>query len=221
MYGYFQIYSSRMRWYIIGFFALLGILLSFSLIPTPQASKVTQTPVSTVQHTGIDDAMMMYDDPNALVNLGSYVMDQLNVGLNATERGFDQSGTVILTGASKTGKFVAHGLYSGITGIGHGIAATFRFASHTTGTIVVSTLQAPVSILQVVSDAPVVSSVIKPADHMETVPVIDPDSPALLAAREALPATEASNPAAPQSAVTVAWPIHGAVTTEFGVSDWP
>jgi murein DD-endopeptidase MepM/ murein hydrolase activator NlpD len=62
------------------------------------------------------------------------------------------------------------------------------------------------------------------------VPIIDPNSPELVAARKALPATQpapaaaAAAPAAPevpQASSVVAWPLHGTITTLFGVPELP
>jgi murein DD-endopeptidase MepM/ murein hydrolase activator NlpD len=58
---------------------------------------------------------------------------------------------------------------------------------------------------------------------MEEVPIIDPNSPELLAALTALPPakTKDAKQAATRDNSDPVWPIHGAITTNFGVPHWP
>lgn len=71
-----------------------------------------------------------------------------------------------------------------------------------------------------------IDAIIRPADDTD-VPIIDPDSPELAAALAAMPASEqkpqSAGSAAPQSGANAgpAWPIHGDITTLFGVPHWP
>jgi murein DD-endopeptidase MepM/ murein hydrolase activator NlpD len=78
----------------------------------------------------------------------------------------------------------------------------------------------PGAMLGFVTHSSVVDAVIKPVDHSE-VPIIDPESPDVLAAKEALYTAKPATPAAPVVDTKTVWPIHGQVTTEFGVPEWP
>ncbi|MBW3568731.1 M23 family metallopeptidase [Candidatus Parcubacteria bacterium] len=78
-------------------------------------------------------------------------------------------------------------------------------------------LSLPGAALEFISNSAIVTAVIRPADH-SPVPIIDPNSPALKEARLAMN----TNPShASQTDSTPAWPIHGKITTHFGVNHWP
>jgi murein DD-endopeptidase MepM/ murein hydrolase activator NlpD len=62
----------------------------------------------------------------------------------------------------------------------------------------------------------VVNAVVEPSASHGQVPIIDPDDPALLAAQQALPAVIPADKAADPHAEEAIWPMHGAVTTQFG-----
>jgi murein DD-endopeptidase MepM/ murein hydrolase activator NlpD len=93
------------------------------------------------------------------------------------------------------------------------VSTSLGLMLHTTGTVV-----------GYMSQATNVSAIIKPGDNIP-VPVIIPNTPMILAAHAAIaPAAAMSQPSPPADAAaggTAIWPIHGAVTTEFGASDWP
>lgn len=91
----------------------------------------------------------------------------------------------------------------------------------------VTVLQIPSSILESVENMATVSAVIRPADHTR-IPIINSPPPAVLAASASTPKAETVMPAAPPTpaptpppAAEAIWPMHGAITTLFGASDWP
>ncbi len=79
----------------------------------------------------------------------------------------------------------------------------------------------PGAIFGVVTNSSAVGAVIRPSDHEQSVPIIDPNSPELLAALSSMPPKNDAYPANQQSNLGPVWPIHGEVTTEFGVPHWP
>lgn len=83
----------------------------------------------------------------------------------------------------------------------------------------VAILEIPGSVVGFLSNSAVMGSVIRPADHAE-VPLIDPESPALLEAKTAI-ATSSGVLGQSQQVDTPMWPIRGEVTTRFGVNHWP
>jgi murein DD-endopeptidase MepM/ murein hydrolase activator NlpD len=88
----------------------------------------------------------------------------------------------------------------------------------TTGNGALFVLRIPGNTLEYIGNTRLVSAMIRPseADH-EPVPIIDPNSPELFKARTAM-----ANTTSPSGAdATPAWPIHGEITTAFGVYHMP
>lgn len=207
---------------IIGL-ALLVILLSVVLSSnTAQAKNMnSQTSMLTINSPG---------GPNVITS-GMFTA--------AAEIGqaVDSAGYTITTGArsaasaaARSVRLAARGTATGITTVvratGKGLASLGRaawsgvsFVGRTVGSGLAFVARIPGNIFGLVSGAPVVNSVIRPADA-EQVPIIDPDSPELLAALAALPARESGAKAAKHGAGP-AWPLHGDITAAFGVPHRP
>jgi murein DD-endopeptidase MepM/ murein hydrolase activator NlpD len=116
-----------------------------------------------------------------------------------------QSGKLVFN----TGKFAINGVGNGIGIMASGVSASFTFTVHTSGNAV-----------GFMGNIPPVSTIIKPADN-EHVPVIK--NGAKIASASAAPPAKTSSQAAtaPQTDSTAQWPIHGEITTEFGVPHKP
>lgn len=134
-------------------------------------------------------------------------------------------GKLLITGTAHgfaaVGHGIDHGLLAGLRGTGHGIA----FVGHTLVNPNLYIFDVPSHVLGAMSAASPVNSFVHPVDH-DPVPIINPNSPELAQAVAALPATAPPAPsataAAPVSATPLAmWPLHGAITTQFGVPEPP
>lgn len=127
-------------------------------------------------------------------------------------------GTNTLTNGSR---LFVRGVLGGIAATGRGVGKATVFIGNAVGQGVVFVLHLPGNALKAASHSTKVaaSAILRPADHT-TVPIIEPSSPALLAARAAFPATK---PVAntPQTDSAPVWPMRGAVTTLFGATGWP
>jgi len=141
--------------------------------------------------------------------------------------------------ASRNGQSVLGGVGSGTASAFRGIGSGFVSATHAVGTGVTGTASAvgggfatvyhgvgagagfvvsvPGKILQASTTA--VRSAVRPSEFAE-VSVIDPESPELYTAIANLPPVQTAQTAPPANAGPL-WPIHGAITTQFGASDWP
>jgi murein DD-endopeptidase MepM/ murein hydrolase activator NlpD len=126
--------------------------------------------------------------------------------LEVTKGGLLHVGSSAIT----AGKVIASFVQAVAVVIGHVFMALISGIAHT----IVFIVQIPINVYEAVSNTKVVNAVITPADHMhaDDVPIIDPNDPALAAAKKALPAVSSTSQA-PQEAQ---WPIHGAITTYFG-----
>ncbi|HSX32702.1 MAG TPA: M23 family metallopeptidase, partial [Candidatus Saccharimonadales bacterium] len=113
------------------------------------------------------------------------------------------TGSVIATSSV----FVAKGTYNSVafvvTGIGKSAAFMFR---------------APGNVLDYVSDKATASPITRPTER-EKIPVINPSAAVVIAEHTHIPVLDQEKSALVQA--DPIWPIHGAVTTQFGVPHWP
>jgi murein DD-endopeptidase MepM/ murein hydrolase activator NlpD len=168
------------------------------------------------------DSLGVSDSPNAVTAAMATAAYKVSVALDATARAAGNGVSFAALAVSRTCGSVVHGLRHGTVSALHGMQHGGSLALR--GTVIVLrgvgsgtwfVLHVPGSVLGFVVHASVVSAVIRPPDHNQ-VPVIDPRSPALVAAKQALPAAQAA-----QQPVEAVWPLHGKITTEFGVPELP
>lgn len=134
----------------------------------------------------------------------------------------DKSARGLRTFASATtrgGKTIARGTFTGLSVTARFAGRNIALAANAVGNAIVFMFQLPIKAVGLITNAPAMNTVIKPAEHNQ-VPIINPDSPELLAARVALPAvqTVTQTPAQtiPEISTESVWPMHGQITTHFG-----
>ncbi len=162
------------------------------------------------------------DDTNVVTGGLSTMLSGFAQSLQSVEKSFSHTGNAVGKvadyvggGAVATGQGVA-GFFAAVgSGAWHGVV----FVGDNYAKAWMLELRMPGAAVAFATHTANVAAIIRPADNME-VPVIDPHSPALAAAKNALPAT-AANSATSSVVVTPIWPIHGIITTEFGANDMP
>jgi murein DD-endopeptidase MepM/ murein hydrolase activator NlpD len=210
-------------------FALLLLPLFTSLIvPDPKVQAANTTPTVTAASTDLQDSPNvitsgMFSAADGISKSASSASKSINNTANSIASATADAGTSLANGvvasASFTGhaaaggaSFAVHGIASSASLMGRGIGSSVGFAAHTTG-----------SIFGVITNTkpPAIGNVIRPSDS-EYVEVINDGTPPLPASAP-MPATQAAAAPAPQPQIDTSaqWPIHGAITTEFGASDWP
>jgi murein DD-endopeptidase MepM/ murein hydrolase activator NlpD len=198
---------------MIGSLLLLPFLLS--LIYTAPTVRAASTNSTSSNMEG-----SLEDSPNIITSGVFDASDNLGNATRSTERAISNTSKSITTATMQTGKFMAHsvstatmfavhGVGSGIGFIAHGVTNSFGFMANTTG-----------SILGFIGHTPSVSAIIRPSDKT-TVPIIE----SKVTATSAVPQTAAPASPLPSSKPAVdsqaSWPIHGIITTNFGVPHWP
>lgn len=212
----------KLRYVFVGILVVGNLFLLSLLSPVLGSSGSVKASGSAVSTMGA------YDSPNAVTNGMGSLADTLEYMLANTEHSLSSSLHAAGNIASRSGHYVAatarfmtHGVYTVVTGAGRGLAAAAIFTGRGIAASIVFIVQVPLDILGFVSDAPVVSTVIKPS-AAEQVPIIDSRSSTLYATKSAMaPAVQAAAQVTPQGDATPAWPIHGEITTLFGVPHWP
>ncbi len=199
---------------VLFFGGFLLISLVFTAIgSTVQAQSIEPQPATTVISA---DA----DSPNVVASAGADAINQIGESLQnlqiSTNNGLSSLGVM----ATQSRLFVLNQLYAGslATIRGTGKAVNFVFQANVKAAAVM--IRLPVRAIASVTSTSVARDVLRPSDHTETA-IVDPNSPALKAALAALPAATQTTAVAGNQAGGPVWPIHGHITTEFGVAHWP
>lgn len=213
----------KLRFIFVGIFISAGLFLCtllWSAIGVADASSSLQSRDETpsVSFAAIDDS------PNVVTGGMSEMAEEVGQSLDTAGQSLDNGLRSVATAAAGSGKFVTQGgkrvaltIGSGVTFAARGVGRGIAFTAHTAVSGLTFVLRAPGNVLGYASNTAVANALIKPADHAP-VPIIDPHSPALHAARTAMETTSQTTPQADSAA---GWPIHGDVTTKFGVAHWP
>lgn len=129
--------------------------------------------------------------------------------VNSAARSFTAATTHMATITATSGKLVARGIGNGLGLVARAVGSSFIFV-----------FRIPGHIFGAMTNTDALGAVVKPAEHTQ-VPVIDPYAAVLAAAKSAQPAPSASGHVVLPPSSGAMWPIHGVVTTLFGVPEWP
>lgn len=129
-------------------------------------------------------------------------------------------GTAVGRTLSVIGTGIAHGTQTALTAAGHGIRAGALFTARAVTGGIAFIAHSVGSIFGFFSHIPLLGAVVEPAAHAQ-VPVIDTGSPIPLYVAAAAPVAKTIFQPATPANVAAIWPIHGAITTEFGVPEPP
>jgi murein DD-endopeptidase MepM/ murein hydrolase activator NlpD len=201
----------KFRFFIMGVFVfccLLTIPIMLSLIFTGSTAQA-------VSNNSVNDSntSSMDDSPNIITSGVFATSDNLGRVTNSTSqkiaagsRNFTKS---VAIASTQTGKFMVHGIGSGATFMARNSVESLGLVANTAG-----------SFIGFFGHANLVSATIRPADNIK-VPVIKASAQNVVAAQALLPATPANPAPQPTVSSTASWPIHGTITTEFGVYHMP
>jgi len=225
MVGHLGTLIHKLRFLLVGILIIGNLfLLSFLLSSLEDYSAQAKATDSSADVSVTD----MSDSPNLVTSGMVLAAQDIERGTATTTRAINNGLQSAASATVQTGRFVgdvsksvAHGVQVGVTTAARGIGTGIAFTGYTVGRSIVYLISIPVNILGLAADTPVASAVIRPADHNTEIPIIDPDSPALRAALSALPAAGTGKQKHLHGSGGPAWPMHGVITTEFGVAHWP
>lgn len=227
-----SLFLYKMRYLYVGLLVIAALLFLSILLST-----ITTDGAQIEDGNSSADSLAINssDNPN-VITVGLFTAgNKIEEAINTAGSAADSSVNSIGTGSNQiknftilTSKSIISEVYKVSVAVGRGISSSFSYTAHTIGggigsiakpvsKGVKSVLHIPGNILGFISHSAVVNLAIRPADH-QPVPIIDSHSPELHEARIAMNTTNRP-PAQPES--TSAWPIHGKITTKFGVSHWP
>ncbi len=201
--AHLDIVLHKMRFVIAAVLVVGNLFLLSALTSVISTNTVGKTPAISTSRPAAT-----FDSPNAVTSgMGTMLYDVGQAAGRAslaTNSFLGNLGRLALQG----GKFVGSGLRSGFMAVAYGTARSITFLVHLPGNIIGS-----------VGDTAVVSAVIKPTGNTK-IPIIDPNVTAIGSVSAALPPAQIPIQV-PSSDSTAAWPIHGVITTEYGVPHWP
>jgi murein DD-endopeptidase MepM/ murein hydrolase activator NlpD len=212
----------RMRFFVGGLLVILGLLLlpimvSF-ILPNPKAQ------AANIGDASYDPATQ--DSPNIITSGMFDAADGLSKGANSAQQaisnGVNSAADSMLGATVSAGRLIGNGVIVSASFTAHAAAGSASFATHRIGSSVDLIAQTTGSVFGAIADtkAPAIGNVIRPSDS-EYVEVIN-NGPPPLPPSTPIPAAQAvAAPQATEPQVPTQWPIHGAITTEFGASDWP
>lgn len=223
-------------------FIFMGVLLCGSLLLTTFLFSATQAKAAACATSSTDFSTGFSGegyDANAVAAGMSSAANSIGQALDRTGHriscnaeaiagafsgGMHTVDATIFAGFRSFGTAIAHGSMAVVHGIGHVLRATGMFIVGGTSSSIGFIANTFGSVTGIMSHTVLVGAMIRPSVHTP-IPVIDDSSalPSYAAAAAALPvAKTASQPAPlPPASSAPQWPIHGAITTLFGVPEPP
>lgn len=199
---------------IVCLFLLSFVLSLTTSSSTAHAAKPTSADAYTLANSN--------DNPNVVADFMSEVGNKTMQITSATQQGLSKSLHTITTSIVEVpvsaSKVAGKGAYSGAKKVASGAVAVANGAGDTLGFVA----HLPSKVVKMVSPSDIVSNTIQPANKITSVPMIDDAKSSPEEVEKALAAANpASRKTSPDDAVAVQWPIHGEITTLFGVPELP
>ncbi len=188
------------------------LLLTFILSVTSDNSVVHAKSNNPALDNG---AVTPEDNPNIIadgmdtgVTALARVSSSADKTLNNSVRGVSSS---VLWVAGSGSKIAAHSIRSSVIFTAHGMTKSFAFMIH-----------APGSVLGHIPSPPSVGSIITPAESDQSpVPTITPIKKTASSLGTTQPTIKSLNQSVTPKESTAIWPLHGIITTQFGVPELP
>lgn len=210
--------QSRMdilRWSVYGILLLVSSLFLWHLAnPEPQTKPAA---VSTVQN---GEVLGAYDSANAVTAGMSLASIELSRSMASTEVAMANSSRAATTAMLHTGESLVDGATTTTSFVANTATTTATMLARTASSSMAALVRLPSIVFGSASDTKVVRAIIKPAGG-GSVPTIDPDTINALTRQAGTAPVAPAGQAASATAPTTVWPMHGDVTTLFGVPHWP
>lgn len=209
--------SRHARYFVAAVLVLVNVLLlsvlASSIHSAPTAPTHSSKSVSSL-------AGLTGNSSNVVTNLLVATSDVADQVIGTTNQAVLNSTHSVATVIANFGQIVTSGFLAIGSATIHGIASALSYSAHGVGSTAHFLWQIPFKVMGAFNSAPAVNAFVMPASAV-SVPVIDVGRAGMLPPSQ-LTAQVASKPQVQaSSSVTPRWPIHGAVTTAFGVPEPP
>lgn len=187
----------------------LPFLLSFIFVhPNAKASPTIVVNTNTTYSSNADS-------PNVITQGISKFSNSLDNTIAKTDsslaKGLTKATHTISSAASATTRLTLRG-----------IGGCLNIVAKASGSFFELGIKSTVGAVSIIGDTKIISSIIRPSENGKTpLPTIDDKLPDLVKKEEALPAVAPTPPPTPAVDDEPTWPIHGNITTAFGVPHWP
>jgi murein DD-endopeptidase MepM/ murein hydrolase activator NlpD len=234
MYDYFDSPFSRLRFFTAAVLVFAGLLVLPVLLnalwikPTVAAANVN--PTSSSISTGMEDSPNvitsgMFDAADGISKTSSSVSRSVSNGVETTTQSISsasaQSGKFIAHGAANSGSLVVHGVANSAASIGRGVGGGVGLVARGVGGTAKFTVNTTGRVFGIAVHPPTIGSIIKPADSVPVQTIGDGASTLPPDTGQTPKQAAGQTPPPPGADMTPAWPIHGTITTEFGVPHMP
>lgn len=204
---------------ILGSLIIAGGLLFVPLLITSTNARGVEAQSANLPYDSLSSTIP--DNPNAVTAGLASIVNEVKLTAYQINDGAAKSTRSAADMSSKAGKSIASGMTHTAKVTVHGISSVTSFIATTTGKGLSFTFRMPSAAVSSVTNTSLVKNFVRPSEY-EEVSIIDPNSPALLAALAALPPkTEGTELAHLGDDSGPIWPINGRVTANFGVPHRP
>ncbi len=208
----------RSRYIFVAVLVIVNILLLSWMI-----TEIQRHPVHAAASNNADSSNALFGDvgsANVVTNGFNDMAAAAGQAASSFAAGVNDSLGSTGSSIASAGRFLGNGLYEGVRGVGHAAAVSLLFTAQIIGNGLAAIFYAPSHIFGFVAKASPVSALVTPA-YSAHVPVIDPYAIDLYTTKVAAVTTPKVEAAAATTSSATQWPIHGNITTPFGVPELP
>ena len=221
MIEHLEMLISKLRFIFVGVLMIASVLLLLQIFSAARTigSRDSTAHAEAASAPATTQKAKAYGNPNVVAIGMSNMADTFAKSLNTTERALVGTFGSAFRSVASVSKSAADGVADGTKFAALGAYKGVSFAARGAGNGIVFVAQLPVKAMGLVTEAPGVRTLIRP-DDATSMPEIDSQ---LLALYPEQPEAAKQEPAPvePQIDATAMWPIHGRITTKFGVPHWP
>lgn len=193
---------------VLGIFFLLALIISTL---NANKSQSVDAPSDTLSMGSLSEANAV---TSGMVSLADGFLDAAAGAADGVKNGAGALAATVADGGRQVGSGIAAAASASVRDVG--AATAFIGNTHTKTTVFV--VNVPANVVGSIMNASGMALLVRPASAIE-VPIIDPNSPALQNALATLPPRDDTT--APQGDQGPVWPMHGEITTFFGVPHRP
>jgi murein DD-endopeptidase MepM/ murein hydrolase activator NlpD len=221
----------KLRFVFVGLLMAASLLLLVQLMVAAKSIATNAPAKAGSSQAESNGSKNLYDDPNVVAVSLSNMTAKTGQSLNSMARSINNGANAVYTTTVNGGKtfargtgkafiFVGRGVGGGLLFAARGIGSGFLLAGRGVGNGFAFIGRSIGSAAGFAARSIGIGSFVRPAKSMQ-VPVIEPYTQVQLASQTIQPIIDAGVLSALQVSTEKVWPIHGRITTLFGVPHWP
>lgn len=212
---------------IVGSLIIVTAILLLPFLVTSTSKNTVQAQESTLTYN--NTSTIVNDSPNIITSGLTNTATEIELTTYQVKDGAKKSAVALQSIGVRITHWLTYTSINIATTSNQIIVTGLRFSITTVSNSIIFILKIPSSTINGFTRVSVVNRIMRPSDQQEnSVPLIDPNSPDLKTALSALPPIPVQSSANNMSENLkttkddeAKWPLHGKVTTLFGVVHWP